>query len=106
MPKVKAWPLTDVANTFRTCETLFHALGDPARQKIVLLLAEHDRLNVNQFTELNAPKDAAKSLKGPKSQRNDDKNGVKAEDFTQKSLPQTIRPNTTAVGELFRPSLS
>jgi ArsR family transcriptional regulator, arsenate/arsenite/antimonite-responsive transcriptional repressor len=46
------WTLDDVANTFRACETLFHALGDPARQRIVLLLAEHERLNVNQITEL------------------------------------------------------
>jgi DNA-binding transcriptional ArsR family regulator len=50
--KAKAWTLADVAKTFRTCESLFHALGDPARQQIVLLLAEHDRLNVNQITEL------------------------------------------------------
>ena len=50
--KAKAWTLADVAKTFRACESLFHALGDPARQKIVLLLAEHDRLNVNQITEL------------------------------------------------------
>ena len=52
MPKTKAWTLADVAKTFRTCESLFHALGDPARQQIVLLLAEHDRLNVSQITEL------------------------------------------------------
>ena len=52
MAKAKAWTLEDVAKTFRTCESLFHALGDPARQQIVLLLAEHDRLNVNQITEL------------------------------------------------------
>ena len=52
MAKAKAWTLADVAKTFRACESLFHALGDPARQKIVLLLAEHDRLNVNQITEL------------------------------------------------------
>lgn len=48
----KAWGLNDVAKTFRACESLFHALGDPARQQIVLLLAEHDRLNVNQITDL------------------------------------------------------
>jgi DNA-binding transcriptional ArsR family regulator len=52
MPRTKAWTLDDVANTFRSCESLFHALGDPARQKIVLLLAEHERLNVNQITDL------------------------------------------------------
>ena len=52
MPKPKTWTLEDVAKTFRTCESLFHALGDPARQRIVLILAEHERLNVNQITEL------------------------------------------------------
>jgi ArsR family transcriptional regulator len=48
----KSWTLDDVAKTFRACESLFHALGDPARQQIVLLLAEHERLNVNQITDL------------------------------------------------------
>ena len=46
------WTLEDVRKTFRDCEGLFHALGDQARQSIILLLAEHDRLNVNQVTEL------------------------------------------------------
>ena len=52
MAKAKTWTLDDVAKTFQACESLFHALGDPARQQIVLLLAEHERLNVNQITEL------------------------------------------------------
>ncbi len=52
MSKVNTWTLSDVAKTFRACESLFHALGDPARQQIILILAEHDRLNVNQITEL------------------------------------------------------
>ena len=52
MTTAKAWTLDDVAKTFRACESLFHALGDPARQQIVLLLAEHERLNVNQITDL------------------------------------------------------
>lgn len=52
MRKAREWTLSDVAKTFRACEGLFHALGDPARQRIVLLLAEHERLNVNQITEL------------------------------------------------------
>ena len=52
MPKTKTWTLNDVALTFRACESLFHALGDPARQRIVLLLAEYERLNVNQITEM------------------------------------------------------
>jgi len=55
---------------------------------------------------MSASKNAAKCLKGQKSQRIGAKNGDLAEDFTQKSLHQTIRPNTTAAGELFRPSLS
>jgi DNA-binding transcriptional ArsR family regulator len=52
MTTSKAWTLDDVAKTFRACESLFHAMGDPARQQIVLLLAEHERLNVNQITDL------------------------------------------------------
>lgn len=52
MPNAKIWTLDDVAKTFRACESLFHAFGDPARQQIVLLLAEHERLNVKQITEL------------------------------------------------------
>jgi DNA-binding transcriptional ArsR family regulator len=52
MANTPLWTLDDVARTFRACESLFHALGDPARQKIVLLLAEHGRLNVNQITEM------------------------------------------------------
>ena len=51
MPETKIWTLDDVAKTLRNCEGLFHALGDPARQQIVLLLAEHERLNVKQITE-------------------------------------------------------
>lgn len=47
----QAWTLDDVRATFKACEGLFHALGDPARQAIILLLAEHGRLNVNQITD-------------------------------------------------------
>ncbi len=46
------YTLEDVRKTFSDCVGLFHALGDPARQTILLLLAEHDRLNVGQITEL------------------------------------------------------
>lgn len=46
-----AWTLDDVAATFKACEGLFHALGDPGRQAIILLLAQHERLNVTQITE-------------------------------------------------------
>jgi ArsR family transcriptional regulator, arsenate/arsenite/antimonite-responsive transcriptional repressor len=45
------WTLDDVRQSFSDCVALFHALGDPARQTILLLLAEHERLNVGQVTE-------------------------------------------------------
>lgn len=35
---------------FRSCIPLFQALSDPHRQDIVLLLAEHDKLTVNEIT--------------------------------------------------------
>jgi hypothetical protein len=54
---------------------------------------------------MSASKNAARYLKGQKSQRNGAKNGVMAKDFTQKSLVQTIRPCTSPDDELFRPSL-
>ncbi|MFE8700677.1 ArsR/SmtB family transcription factor [Cytobacillus sp. FJAT-54145] len=34
---------------FRACIPLFHALSDPARQDIILLLAEHESLSVNEI---------------------------------------------------------
>jgi ArsR family transcriptional regulator, arsenate/arsenite/antimonite-responsive transcriptional repressor len=43
--------LEDVAESFRICGPVFHALGDKFRQDILLLLAQHERLNVNQITE-------------------------------------------------------
>jgi ArsR family transcriptional regulator len=46
------WTRDDVRATLRQCMGLFHALGDEARQSIILLLAEHERLNVGQITEL------------------------------------------------------
>ena len=45
------WTLDDVRATFRQCQSLFHALGDPARQEIILLLSANERLNVSQITE-------------------------------------------------------
>lgn len=45
------WTLDDVKKSFKDCEKLFHALGDSARQDIILLLAENERLNVGQITE-------------------------------------------------------
>ncbi|WP_379966721.1 ArsR/SmtB family transcription factor [Ectobacillus sp. sgz5001026] len=38
-------------DTFRVCIPLFQALSDPARQDIILLLAEHEALTVNEITE-------------------------------------------------------
>lgn len=37
---------------FRSCIPLFQALSDPHRQDIVLLLAEHDKLTVNEITNI------------------------------------------------------
>ena len=37
--------------TFRQTIPLFQALGDAVRQDIILLLAEHEQLNVNQIAE-------------------------------------------------------
>lgn len=37
--------------TFRSCIPLFQALSDTARQDIILLLAEHERLTVNEITQ-------------------------------------------------------
>ncbi|MCM2533181.1 metalloregulator ArsR/SmtB family transcription factor [Neobacillus pocheonensis] len=38
-------------DVFRNCIPLFTALSDTARQDIILLLAEHDRLSVNEIAE-------------------------------------------------------
>lgn len=51
MPDTPAWTHDDVRATFRACQQLFHALGDAARQDIILLLSQHERLNVSQITE-------------------------------------------------------
>ncbi|MEK3885290.1 metalloregulator ArsR/SmtB family transcription factor [Paenibacillus sp. PL2-23] len=37
--------------TFRSCIPLFQALSDPARQDIILLLAQEDSLSVNEIAE-------------------------------------------------------
>jgi ArsR family transcriptional regulator, arsenate/arsenite/antimonite-responsive transcriptional repressor len=47
----KPTTLKDVKKSFRTSTQFFHALGDTFRQDIVLLLAERERLNVNEITE-------------------------------------------------------
>jgi DNA-binding transcriptional ArsR family regulator len=41
--------LDDVLRSFRACAPVFAALGDPFRQDIILLLAEAERLNVNEI---------------------------------------------------------
>lgn len=38
-------------DTFRSCIPLFHALGDTARQDIILLLAETQKLTVNEIAD-------------------------------------------------------
>jgi ArsR family transcriptional regulator, arsenate/arsenite/antimonite-responsive transcriptional repressor len=43
--------LDDVLASFRACAPVFNALGDRYRQDIVMLLAQDERLNVNQIAE-------------------------------------------------------
>lgn len=43
--------LSDVLESFRACAPVFNALGDRFRQDIVMLLAEQERLNVNQIAQ-------------------------------------------------------
>lgn len=43
--------LAPVMRAFAVCAPIFQALGDPHRQAIVLLLAQHDRLAVNVIAE-------------------------------------------------------
>lgn len=43
--------LDDVLASFRACAPVFNALGDKFRQDIVMLLAQDERLNVNQIAE-------------------------------------------------------
>lgn len=44
-------PLDRAVAGFTACAPLFHALGDPQRQRIVLLLAQHDELSVNAIAD-------------------------------------------------------
>jgi ArsR family transcriptional regulator, arsenate/arsenite/antimonite-responsive transcriptional repressor len=39
-----------LSRTFAKCAPLFHALGEPARQRIILVLAEHPEMNVGTLT--------------------------------------------------------
>jgi ArsR family transcriptional regulator, arsenate/arsenite/antimonite-responsive transcriptional repressor len=43
--------LEDVLASFRASAPIFQALGDLFRQDIVMLLAQHERLNVTQITD-------------------------------------------------------
>lgn len=38
-------------DVFRACIPLFQAFSDPARQDIILLLAEHETLSVNEIAD-------------------------------------------------------
>lgn len=50
-PTTPAASLDDVMASFRACAPVFNALGDKFRQDIVMLLAQDERLNVNQIAE-------------------------------------------------------
>lgn len=39
--------------SFRNATPLFQALADPVRQELILLLAENERLNVNEIAEFS-----------------------------------------------------
>ncbi len=41
-------------DVFRTCIPLFQTLADPARQDIILLLARHEKLSVNEIADQSA----------------------------------------------------
>lgn len=41
-------------DVFRSCIPLFTALSDPARQDIILLLAEHETLSVNEIANASS----------------------------------------------------
>jgi DNA-binding transcriptional ArsR family regulator len=50
-PATAGAPITldDVLASFRACAPVFNALGDKFRQDLVMLLAQDERLNVNQI---------------------------------------------------------
>ena len=43
--------LQQVLSSFRDCAPLFRALGDAQRQRIIMLLTAHERLNVGAIAE-------------------------------------------------------
>lgn len=45
-------PTEQVAQTLSRCTPLFFALGEAPRQQVLLLLTQHESLNVGQLTEL------------------------------------------------------
>lgn len=51
VPRKSRVTLDDVLISFRACAPVFNALGDKYRQDIVMLLAQGERLNVNQIAE-------------------------------------------------------
>ena len=78
----------------------------PADDLVCVVKPVDDARQIDANAGMSAPKNEAKCLKGQKSQRNGDKNGVMVEDYTQKSLLQTIRLYKATIDELFRPSLA
>jgi ArsR family transcriptional regulator, arsenate/arsenite/antimonite-responsive transcriptional repressor len=45
-------PIDQLERTFTQCAPLFFAMGDAMRQKIILLLATTEEMNVSAFTEV------------------------------------------------------
>lgn len=43
--------LEDLARSFAACKPLFFAMGEVPRQQILLLLAEHQEMNVGQLAD-------------------------------------------------------
>ena len=50
-PKKPTEPVSvrQIARTFAKCAPVFQALGEPARQQIILMLAETDTMNVGEI---------------------------------------------------------
>lgn len=51
IPFAMGIPVSQVATTLIECTPLFFALGERPRQQILLMLVEHEALNVGQITE-------------------------------------------------------
>ncbi len=50
MPKSAGVSIRHIAKTLATCTPVFQALGEPARQQIIVMLAETDEMNVTEIT--------------------------------------------------------